>query len=53
MPAKKWFGSQNSEFVTKRHADLAFFLEELLNKWWLADEHVVDVILQFNVDYRI
>ncbi len=53
MPPKKWIGSQNSEFVAKRHADLAYLIEEILNKQWLTDALILDFILASNVEYRL
>ncbi len=53
MPPKKWIGTQNSEFVAKRHADLASVIEEILNKPWQTDENIIDFILASNVEYRI
>ena len=53
MPPKKWIGNQNSEFVAKRHAELAFVLEEILNKRWLTDELIINFILASNVEYRM
>ena len=53
MPPKKWVGSQSSEFVAKRHADLAYVIEEILNKQWLTDRLILDFILASNVEYRL
>ena len=53
MPGRKLFGNRESEFVVKRHTELASFFNELFNVKELADQHIIDFLLRFNVDYNM